>query len=93
VLVVLGLLSIWFDNGLHAAAAIGVITLLDAATRHSVDQHAASSHAAIERMRKRFFVPTHGIREVKSEISREILERFREHDIAFAPTATYVVTS
>jgi small-conductance mechanosensitive channel len=26
VLVVLGLLSIWFDNGLHAAAALGVLT-------------------------------------------------------------------
>ena len=40
----------------------------------------------------RFIVPTHGIRQIKSAISQQVLEQFQEHGIEFAPTATYAIT-
>ena len=93
--------------------------LLAAVARHAGDERAAVGHAAMQRMRRRFFVPMtdlepevfytlnsswlelavrfivpiHGIRRIKSEISREILERFHEVGIEFAPTATYTVAT
>jgi small-conductance mechanosensitive channel len=91
--------------------------LLDAANRHSGDRRELGAEA-IRRMRRRFFVPvtdlepkvfyklnsswvelavrfivpTHGIRQIKSEITREVLDRYLEAGISFAPSATYTVT-
>jgi small-conductance mechanosensitive channel len=91
--------------------------LLDAALDHSKDRAALGSES-LQRMRRRFYVPTadlepavyyklnsswielavrfivpvHGIRVVKSAIAKEVLEKFQEHGIEFAPSATYAIT-
>jgi small-conductance mechanosensitive channel len=91
--------------------------LLDAALEHSKDR-AALGAEALQKMRRRFFVPntdiepavyyklnstwielavrfivpTYGIRRVKSEIVKQVLEQFAENGIEFAPSATYAIT-
>ncbi|HET6818099.1 MAG TPA: mechanosensitive ion channel family protein [Mycobacteriales bacterium] len=85
--------------------------LMDAALEHSKDR-AALGTEALQRMRRRFYVPnadlepavfyklnsswtelavrfivpTHGIRQIKSAISRQVLERFQQEGIEFAST-------
>ena len=91
--------------------------LLDAALEHSKDR-AALGNESLQRMRRRFYVPnadlepavfyklnsswielavrfivpTHGIRQVKSAIAKQVLEQFQEHHIVFAPTTTVGIT-
>jgi small-conductance mechanosensitive channel len=85
--------------------------LLHAALEHSKD-HRALGVEALQRMRRRFYVPnadlepavfyklnsswvelavrfivpTHGIRQIKSAISRQVLEQFQQEGIEFAST-------
>jgi len=101
-----------FDADLDRAEQI----LIDAALRHSEDSERLGVDA-LQRMRRRYFVPTtdlkpevyykitsnwvelavrfivptHGIRRIKSEISREVLQQFRAAGIDVASTTFGVV--
>lgn len=101
-----------FDTDLERAERI----LLDAALEHSKDR-AVLGAEALQKMRRRFFVPdtdlepevfwkfdsnwvelavrfvvpTRGIRRIKSEISRDVLRRFKEAGIEIASTTFAVV--
>ena len=91
--------------------------LLEAALEHSKDRKALGTEA-LQRMRRRFYVPnadlepavfyklnsswielavrfivpTHGIRAVKSAISKQVLEQFQANGIVFAPSTTVAIT-
>src|SRR3954451_21263808 len=101
-----------FDTDLERAEQI----LLDAALEHSKDR-AVLGAESLQRMRRRFYVPdtdlepevyfkfnsnwvelavrfivpTHGIRRIKSAISRQIIERSRAEGIEFASTTFALV--
>jgi small-conductance mechanosensitive channel len=101
-----------FDCDLDRAEQI----LLESALEHSKDR-AALGAGSLQKMQRRFYVPdtdlepevywrfnsnwvelsvrfivpTHGIRRIKSAISREIIDRFRREGIEFASTTFALV--